>query len=114
MTQLVDDLDGSTADVSIGLTVDTKRYRVDLSKSNYNEYIAPLIKAARPSKVGRPARQASTSKTTRKSATRSSSQTTAYSRLGERDQTTLRSYLKRSRGRISDREVAEWKSAGKP
>jgi Lsr2 len=115
MTQLVDDLDGSNADVTVGLTVDSKRYRVDLSKANYDEYIAPLVKAATPSKIGRPRKQTSTSKGTSRRATRAaSSRSTAYSRLSEREQGSIRAYLKRSRGRVSDREVSEWRSAGKP
>lgn len=115
MMRLVDDLDGSTADVSVTLTVDSKRYRVDLSKANYNEYIAPLVKAARPSKIGRPAKQIAGTKGPRKASTRSGgAKTTAYSRLSENDQVALRGYLKRTRGRISDSEVSSWRSAGKP
>jgi len=115
MMRLVDDLDGSGADVSVTLTVDTKRYRVDLSKANYDEYIAPLVKAARPSKIGRPAKQVAVAKGTKKVARKSlSSKTTAYSRLSEIDQTAIRGYLKRTRGRVSDAEVGEWRSAGKP
>jgi hypothetical protein len=113
MTQLVDDLDGSTAEVTVALTVDQKRYRVDLSKKNYNEYIAPLVKAARPSKVGRPAKSAGAAKRGRPVGS-GSSKATAYSKLSGSDQTSLRGYLKRTRGRISDAEVSEWKSAGKP
>jgi hypothetical protein len=113
MTQLVDDLDGSTAEFTVALTVDQKRYRVDLSKANYNEYIAPLVKAARPSKVGRPAKSAGTAKRGRPAGS-GSSKATAYSKLSGSDQASLRSYLKRSRGRVSDAEVGDWKSAGKP
>jgi hypothetical protein len=115
MMRLVDDLDGSTADVSVTLTVDSKRYRVDLSKANYDEYIAPLVKAARPSKIGRPAKQIATSKGPRKTSKRlAGAKTTAYSRLSENDQTAIRGYLKRTRGRVSDSEVSSWRSAGKP
>lgn len=114
MTKLVDDLDGSTADVSVALTVDTKRYRVDLSKANYEEYIAPLVKAARPSKIGRPAKQTSISRSVPKAARRASSKATAYSKLSAKDQASIRGYLRRTRGRVADSEVASWKSAGKP
>jgi hypothetical protein len=113
MTQLVDDLDGSTAEVTVALTVDQKRYRVDLSKANFNEYIAPLVKAARPSKVGRPAKSAASPRRGRPAGS-GSPKATAYSKLSGGDQSSLRSYLKRTRGRISDAEVADWKSAGKP
>lgn len=115
MTQLVDDLDGSNAQMTVALTVDSKRYRVDLSKANYDEYIAPLVKAARPSKVGRPAKKsASGTRTVKRAARTSSTKATAYSKLTAKDQTALRSYLKRTRGRVSDSEVAGWRSAGKP
>jgi hypothetical protein len=114
MTKMVDDLDGSTADVSVGLTVDTRRYRVDLSKANYDEYIAPLVKAARPSKIGRPAKQTSISRAAPKATKRASSKATAYSRLSAKDQTAIRSYLKRTRGRVADSEVSSWRSAGRP
>ncbi len=115
MTQLVDDLDGSNAQVSVALTVDSKRYRVDLSKANYDEYIAPLVKAARPSKIGRPAKKRAASPKAGKRTSRTlSSKSTAYSKLSAKDQTALRGYLKRTRGRVSDSEVAGWRSAGKP
>ncbi|MGO9341536.1 MAG: histone-like nucleoid-structuring protein Lsr2 [Acidimicrobiales bacterium] len=114
MTQLVDDLDGSNAQVTVALTVDSKRYRVDLSKANYDEYIAPLVKAARPSKIGRPAKKSSTGAKTVKRAARKVTKSTAYSKLSAKDQTALRSYLKRTRGRVSDSEVTGWRSAGKP
>ena len=114
MTKMVDDLDGSTADVSVALTVDTKRYRVDLSKANYNEYIAPLVKAARPSKIGRPAKQTSISRSAPKAARGGASKATAYSKLSAKDQTAIRNYLKRTRGRVADSEVSDWKSAGRP
>jgi hypothetical protein len=115
MTQLVDDLDGSNAQVTVALTVDSKRYRVDLSKSNYDEYIAPLVKAARPSKIGRPAKKrAGNVKAIKRTARKASSKSTAYSKLSVKDQSALRGYLKRTRGRVSDAEVAGWRSAGKP
>jgi hypothetical protein len=115
MTQLVDDLDGSNAQVSVALTVDSKRYRVDLSKSNYDEYIAPLVKAARPSKIGRPAKKrADGVRSVKRAASKASTKATAYSKLSSKDQTALRTYLKRTRGRVSDAEVAGWRSAGKP
>src|SRR5580692_395860 len=114
MMRLVDDLDGSSADVSVTLTVDSKRYRVDLSKANFNEYIAPLVKAARPSKIGRPAKQVAGSKGLRGAGKASSTKPTAYSRLSEKDQSAIRGHLKRTRGRVSDSEVSSWRSAGKP
>jgi hypothetical protein len=116
MTQLVDDLDGSNAQVTVALTVDSKRYRVDLSKANYDEYIAPLVKAARPSKVGRPPvkKRSASAKATKRTARKLSTKSTAYSKLSAKDQGALRSYLKRTRGRVSDSEVAGWRSAGKP
>jgi hypothetical protein len=114
MTKMVDDLDGSTADVSVALTVDTKRYRVDLSKANYDEYIAPLVKAARPSKIGRPAKQTSISRAAPKTARKATSKATSYSRLSAKDQAAIRSYLKRTRGRVADSEVSSWRSAGRP
>ena len=113
MMRLVDDLDGTSADVSVTLTVDSKRYRVDLSKANFNEYIAPLVKAARPSKIGRPAKQVAGSKSLRGTAKSASAKPTAYSRLSDKDQAAIRDHLKRTRGRVSDAEVSTWRSAGK-
>jgi hypothetical protein len=113
-TSLVDDLDGSTADVTVALSVDSKRYRVDLSKANYEEYIAPLLKASRPSKVGRPPKQSARLQDSRRTAKKPGSKTTAYSRLSEKDQIAIRSHLKRTRGRVADSEVGSWRSAGKP
>jgi Lsr2 len=109
-TNLFDDLDGSTADITVAFTVDSKRYRVDLSKANYDEYVAPLVKASRPSKVGRPPKQ--TASNGRRA--RASSKTTAYSRLSAKEQSAIRGYLKRTRGRVADAEVSEWRAAGKP
>jgi Lsr2 len=110
-TNLIDDLDGSTADITVAFTVDTKRYRVDLSKANYDEYVAPLVKASRPSKVGRPPKQTASNG---RRVGKTSSKTTAYSRLSAKEQSAIRSYLKRTRGRVADAEVSEWRSAGKP
>ena len=111
-TDLVDDLDGSRAAITIALTVDSKRYQIDLSRANYNEYIAPLVKAARPSRVGRPpiSRVRRGSRPVRKL----TAATTAYSKLSPADQTAIRERLKRTRGRVADSEVTAWKSAGKP
>jgi hypothetical protein len=111
-TKMIDDLDGSTADISVGLTVDSKRYRVDLSKANFDEYVAPLVKASRPSKVGRPPKPVSANG--RRGPARAGSKTTAYSRLSGKEQSAIRGYLKRTRGRVADSEVTEWRSAGKP
>jgi hypothetical protein len=113
-TNRVDDLNGLNADITVGITVDSKRYSVDLSKGNYNEYIAPLVKAARPSKVGRPPRQTSKARSAGNTVRKRSLKPTAYSRLTVRDQTAIRGYLKRIRGRVSDSDVTTWKSARKP
>ena len=44
-----DDLDGSPAARTIELKTDQgARYRIDLSKDNYAEWIAPLVKAGTP------------------------------------------------------------------
>ena len=114
---LVDDLDGSDADISVTLTVDGKRYRVDLSKSNYNEWIAPLVKAGSArsvaKKAGRPARKA-TRAAKRAPAEKKAARATAYARLSVRDQEAVRAHLKRPRGRIADGAVETWKAAGKP
>jgi Lsr2 len=40
---LIDDLDGSTADVSFTITLNQRRYRLDLSQTNFDEWIAPLL-----------------------------------------------------------------------
>jgi hypothetical protein len=112
-TRLIDDLDGSDADVTVTLTVDSKRYVVDLNKVNYKEYIAPLIKVARPSKVGRPTTTRSGARSLRAPASRRAGGATAYSKLASSDQSAIRGHLSRARGRVSDREVREWKSAGK-
>jgi hypothetical protein len=111
-TNMIDDLDGSTADISVGLTVDSKRYRVDLSKANFDEYVAPLVKASRPSKVGRPPKAASANG--RRGPAKAGAKTTAYARLSSKEQSAIRGYLKRTRGRVADSEVSEWRSAGKP
>jgi hypothetical protein len=116
-TALIDDLDGSDADVSVTLLVDNKRVRVDLSRDNYREWIAPLVKAGQ-SRRARPAtRRASTaaksSGATKVSAKRQT-KATAYARLSVKDQGSLRSYLKRPRGRVADDAVQAWRAAGKP
>lgn len=113
-TNRIDDLDGTGADVTVTLTVDSKRYSVDLSKANYQEYIAPLVKAARPSKVGRPPKQTTNARPTGRTVKKRFSTMTAYSRLTAKDQTAIRGYLRRIRGRVSDSDVAAWRSAGKP
>jgi hypothetical protein len=113
-TDRVDDLDGSEADVTVVLTVNTKRYTVDLSKDNYAEYIAPLVKAARPSTRGRPRKQTSDSKRSKRPVQRTPSKGTAYSRLSAADQASIRGHLRRVRGRVADSEVTAWKSSGKP
>jgi hypothetical protein len=114
-SKLIDDLDGSDAEVTVTLTVDSNRYVVDLNKINYNEYVAPLIKVARTSKVGRPSKTTSKPRNPKRAANGPAARgATAYSKLASSDQSALRTYLRRSRGRISDREVREWKSAARP
>ena len=113
-TNRVDDLDGSRADIMVALTIDSKRYRVDLSRANYNAYIAPLVRAARPLKMGRPAKQTANSWVARGPLKKTASKVTEYSRLTARDQTAIRAFMKRTRGRVSDSDVAAWKSRGKP
>jgi hypothetical protein len=46
--QLVDDLDGSRAEVPVLLRIDSELYQLNLSKANYDKYIAPLVRAAVP------------------------------------------------------------------
>jgi hypothetical protein len=101
-TSRIDDLDGSSADVTVVLTFNAQRYRVDLSKRNYQEHIAPLVKVALQSKVGRPARNPSGPKASRTSR-RSSLGANAYSRLGADDQVASRRHLKRVRVRFFGR-----------
>ena len=110
-TALIDDLDGSDADVTMTLTVDGKRTRVDLSKANYLEWIAPLVKAgstsgARSVKASKPVN--------RTPAAKRGAKPTAYARLSAKDQEAVRASLKRPRGRIADDAVQAWKAAGKP
>jgi len=112
-TALVDDLDGSDADITVTLTVDGERTRVDLSKANYKEWIAPLVKAGKASQT-RPAARKATRPTTKASAATRTPKVTAYARLSTRDQGAVRAYLKRPRGRIADKAVQAWKGAGKP
>jgi hypothetical protein len=114
MTKLIDDLDGSAADVTVTLVLESKRYRVDLSKANYREYIAPLVKVATPSRRGRPPKQSDGSSVRKRAAARTPSKATTFSRLSGDDQVAIREYLRRTRGRISDREVTSWRSEGKP
>jgi len=108
-----DDLDGSPAARTIELKTDRgSRYRIDLSKSNYAEWIAPLVRAATPlAKSGRP---------TKRVAARRSAATprkkSAYQKLSARDRTAVREYLGRgtSRGHIANAEVQTWIASGKP
>ena len=110
-TALIDDLDGSDAEVSVTLLVDNKRIRVDLSRDNYDEWIAPLVKAGQ-SHPQRP--RAARSDGAIKAAAKRQTKVTAYSRLSTKDQESLRSYLKRPRGRVADEAVRAWREAGKP
>jgi hypothetical protein len=76
-TTLIDDLDRkSKADITVTITVDGKRFRVDLSKANYAEYVAPLVNVARSSDGVRPAKKAAPAKKATAKATR-----TAFSKL---------------------------------
>jgi Lsr2 len=112
-TALIDDLDGSDADITVTLTVDGSRTRVDLSNANYAEWIAPLVKAGATSR-GRPAAKKATRSAKRAPAGKKAAKTTAYARLSAKDQGAVRAYLKRPRGRIADDAVGAWKGAGKP
>ena len=55
--RLVDDLDGSRAEVHVSLSIDSEHYELSLSKANYDRYIAPLVSAASRSKVVRRSRR---------------------------------------------------------
>lgn len=109
-TALIDDIDGSDADLTVTLAVDGKRYKVDLSNANYEEWIAPLVQAGRISRATPVAKKAAAKGTKRVP----SAKVTAYARLSSKDQGAVRSYLKRPNGRIADDAVRAWRSAGKP
>jgi len=109
---LIDDLDGSDADISVTLTVGGKQYRVDLSKANYDEWIAPLVKAGSTSRA-RPA-ATKTIRAAKRAPAKRAAKATAYARLSAKDQEAIRAHLKRPRGRIADEGVEAWKAAGKP
>lgn len=111
-TALIDDLDGSDAEVTVALTIDGKRYRVDLSKANHGEWIVPLIKAASASN-GPAAANKSSKPASRAPAARKPTRATTYARLSARDQRAIRAQLKRPRGRIADDAVETWKAAGR-
>jgi hypothetical protein len=109
--------DDWTDDLPAARTIELKtdqgsRYRIDLSKANYTEWIAPLVRAGTPlAKSGRPAKKVA--------ARRSSAaprRKTAYQKLSARDRTALREYLGRgtSMGQIANTEVETWISLGKP
>jgi Lsr2 len=108
-----DDLDGSPAARTIELKTDQgSRYRIDLSKANYSEWVTPLVRAGTSlAKSGRP---------TKKVAARRSAATprkkTAYQKLSARDRAAIREYLGRgtSRGNIANAEVELWIASGKP
>jgi hypothetical protein len=112
-TALIDDLDGSDADITVTLAVDGKRIRVDLSNANYREWIAPLVKAGSASRT-RLATKKATRAARRGPAPKKAAKATAYARLSAKDQDAVRAYLKRPRGRVADEAVQAWKSAGKP
>lgn len=108
-----DDLDGSSAARTIELKTDQgARYRIDLSRDNYAEWIAPLVKAGTP--------LARSAGSTRKVAARRSAaavrKKSAYAKLSSKDRKALREYLGRgnSRGSIRNAEVDSWITAGKP
>ena len=114
-TALVDDLDGSDADISVILLVDDRRVRVDLSRANYKEWIAPLVKAGQSSSRRSSAKPAAAAHTTaRRVSVKSTGHATAYARLSAGDRASLRAYLKRPRGRVADDAVRAWRHAGKP
>jgi Lsr2 len=108
-----DDLDGSPAGRTIELKTDQgTRYRIDLSKSNYAEWIAPLVRnGTRLAKSGGPAKKVAA----RRSGAPSRKKT-AYQKLSARDRTAIREYLGRgtSRGLIANAEVESWIASGKP
>lgn len=108
-----DDLDGSPAARSVELKTDRgSRYRIDLSKANYAEWIAPLVRAGTPlAKTGRPAKKVAA----RRSAA-TPRKKSAYQKLSARDRTAVRAYLGRgtSRGHIANAEVETWIASGKP
>jgi Lsr2 len=108
-----DDLDGSPASRTIELKTDEgSRYRIDLSKANYADWIAPLVRAGtRLAKSGRPAKKVAA----RRSATPTRKKS-AYQKLSARDRTAIREYLGRgtSRGLLANAEVETWIASGKP
>jgi hypothetical protein len=88
------------------------RYRVDLSKANYAEWIAPLVRAGTPlAKSGRPAKKVAARRSFAPPRKK-----TAYQKLSARDRTAIRAYLGRgtSRGQIANAEVEAWIASGKP
>jgi len=93
----------------VTLTVDGKRYQVDLSKANFDEWVAPLVKAVSPSRASR--RTTRRPKATKRATVK---RTTVYAGLSTKDQSAVRAYLKRPSGRIADEAVKAWKAAGKP
>lgn len=100
---LIDDLDGSTATETVDFAIDGKRYEIDLNRSNagaLRKAIAPYVKAGRRKSGGRGRRPAARRRTT----------ATAFSKLSENQKASVRQWAKRSRGRISDAQVAEWRA----
>jgi hypothetical protein len=108
-----DDLDGSPAARTIELKTDQgARYRIDLSRDNYAEWIAPLVKAGTPlAKSARP-----TKKVAARRSAAAPRKKSAYAKLSAKDRNALREYLGRgnSRGSIPNAEVQTWIAAGKP
>jgi hypothetical protein len=109
-TNLVDDLDGSEADVTVALVIDSEHYTVDLSRANYEEYIAPLVNVGRASRARGRRRRAAGARKERATSARS---ITAFSKLSKSDQVAIRRYLKKTRGRVTDIEVSNWKDKRK-
>jgi Lsr2 len=108
-TNLIDDLDGTEADVTVSLVVDSGKYTVDLSQANYEEYVLPLLNVGRSSVARR--RRGSRPTPGRKAKSGSSKRSlTAFSKLAKDDQVAIRRYLKKSRGRVTDTEVSAWKA----
>ena len=112
-TTVVDDLDRKAkADVTVTFSVGGKRYSVDLSKANYAEYVAPLVKAGRSSDGVRTSKRTTSvrkSAPARKTAAKATERKTAFSKLTPTKQRQIRVDLKVPRGRVSDATVAEWK-----
>jgi hypothetical protein len=110
-TNLIDDLDGTEAAVTVSLVVDSGNYTVDLSQANYEEYIVPLLNVGRASGGRKRANRAALGRKARAASSKGS--LTAFSKLAKEDQVAIRRYLKKTRGRVTDIEVSAWKAERK-